>query len=159
MVAGGGWCMWPRWRGAPGSRDHRARPSPARALDEAAAGTRAEDAKPTSALVHEQPKASISSGPKYRAGVTAAHASWVRPTARTRVRAGPPQGARSFSVWALLQLFGLCLRPTLPEPGAQGGGRASPFLDPSVTFHEQPYASDSCAPAVGRKPTPPGKET
>lgn len=41
---------------------------PARALDEAAVGTRAEDAKPTSALVHEQPKAAIAGGPKYRAG-------------------------------------------------------------------------------------------
>lgn len=86
--------MWPRWRGAPGSRDHRARPSPARALDEAAVGTRAEDAKPTSALVQEQPKAPIAGGPKYRAGVTAAHAPWVRPATRTRTGAGPAAGCQ-----------------------------------------------------------------
>lgn len=43
---------------------------PARALDEAAVGTRAEDAKPTSALVHEQPKAAIAGGPKYARSVS-----------------------------------------------------------------------------------------
>lgn len=155
--------MWPRWRGAPGSRDHRARPSPARALDEAAVGTRAEDAKPTSALVHEQPKAAIAGGPKYRAGVTAAHAPWVRPAARTRAPKPARQGAR----------VPLCLGSS-PTPGtvsqayaagAKSAGRWTgqvPFwilsLRPSVSFYEQPYASDSCAPAVGRKPTPPGKE-
>lgn len=98
MVAEGGWGMWPRWRGAPGSRDHRARPSPARALDEAAVGTRAEGAKPTSALVHEQPKAAIAGGPKYRARVTAAHAPWVRPAARKRAPEPARQGARSLCV-------------------------------------------------------------
>lgn len=154
--------MWPWWRGAPGSRDHRARPSPARALDEAAVGTRAEDAKPTSALVHEQPKATIAGGPKYRAGVTAAHALWVRPAARTRAGACParcqvlPCGLRSNS-WDCVSGLRCLSRDRRAVDGQV------PFWIPSlrlsVTFHEQPCASDSCAPGVGRKPTAPGKET
>lgn len=153
--------MWPRWRGAPGSRDHRARPSPARALDEAAVGTRAEGAKPISALVHEQPKAAIAGGPKYRAGVTAAHAPWVWSAARARARRRPGR-VPGPSVWAPLQFLGLSgLRCRRQERRAVDGQVPFwiPSLRPSVIFHEQPCASDFCAPGVGCKPTPPGKET
>lgn len=150
MVAGGGWGMWPRWRGAPGSRDHRARPSPARALDEAAVGTRAEDAKPTSTLVREQPKAAIAGGPKYRAGVTAAHALWVRPTARTRAPEPAWQGARSLSV-------GPAPAPgTISEAYAAGARSAGRWMGKSL-FGSLPFfpLSPSTNSPVRQTPAPP----